>query len=47
MMFFLWLAGGAGVYSKLEGWHYIDAVSYCTRKYESITALTVPKALLL
>jgi potassium channel subfamily K len=27
MMFFLWLAGGAGVYSRLEKWHYIDAVS--------------------
>ena len=26
MMFFLWLAGGAGIYSRLEHWHYIDAV---------------------
>jgi potassium channel subfamily K len=28
MLFFMWLAGGAGAYSRLEGWHYIDAVSY-------------------
>ena len=27
MLFFLWLAGGAGLYARLEGWHYIDAVS--------------------
>lgn len=27
MMFFLWLAGGAGVYARLEHWQYIDAVS--------------------
>jgi potassium channel subfamily K len=27
MLFFMWLAGGAGAYSRLEGWHYIDAVS--------------------
>lgn len=26
MLFFIWLAGGAGVYSRIEGWHYIDAV---------------------
>jgi potassium channel subfamily K, other eukaryote len=27
MMFFIWLAGGAGVYSRLEGWHFVDSVS--------------------
>jgi potassium channel subfamily K len=27
MLYFLWLAGGAGVYSRLEGWKYVDAVS--------------------
>jgi potassium channel subfamily K len=26
MLFFIWLAGGAGVYSRLEGWRFIDAV---------------------
>lgn len=27
MLFFVWLAGGAGVYSRLEGWLFVDAVS--------------------
>jgi len=27
MLFFVWLAGGAGVYGRLEGWHFCDAVS--------------------
>jgi potassium channel subfamily K len=27
MLYFIWLAGGAGVYSTLEGWHFVDAVS--------------------
>jgi potassium channel subfamily K len=27
MLFFIWLAGGAGIYSRLEGWHFVDAVS--------------------
>lgn len=26
MLFFIWLAGGAAVYSRLEGWRFIDAV---------------------
>ena len=26
MLFFLWLAGGGGVYSHLEGWRFVDAV---------------------
>ena len=26
ILFFIWLAGGAGVYARLEGWHFIDAV---------------------
>ena len=27
MLFFLWLAGGAGVFARIEGWLYVDAVS--------------------
>lgn len=27
MMFFMWLAGGAAVFAKVEGWSYVDAVS--------------------
>jgi len=26
MLFFIWLAGGGGVYSRLEGWRFCDAV---------------------
>lgn len=26
MMFFIWLAGGAGVFAKVEGWSYVDSV---------------------
>ena len=26
MMFFMWLAGGAAVFSKAEGWSYVDSV---------------------
>lgn len=26
MMFFMWLAGGAAVFGKVEGWSYVDAV---------------------
>ena len=26
MMYFIWLAGGAGVFSKIEDWHFTDAV---------------------
>ncbi|KAF2667385.1 voltage-gated potassium channel [Microthyrium microscopicum] len=36
MLYFIWLAGGAGVYSKLEGWAYTDAL-YWT----AVTVLTV------
>ena len=28
ILFFIWLAGGAGVYARLEGWHFIDAVRF-------------------
>jgi potassium channel subfamily K, other eukaryote len=28
MMYFLWLAGGAGVFCRLEGWTYPDALYY-------------------
>jgi potassium channel subfamily K len=27
MLYFIWLAGGAGLYATLEGWHFVDAVS--------------------
>ena len=36
MMFFLWLAGGAGVYSQICGWSYVDALYFC-----DVTILTV------
>lgn len=28
MMYFIWLAAGAGVFSKIEGWSYPDALYY-------------------
>ncbi|OAL35386.1 hypothetical protein AYO20_05236 [Fonsecaea nubica] len=36
MMFFVWLGGGGGVYSRIEGWTYPDAVYFC-----DVTILTV------
>lgn len=36
MMFFVWLGGGAGVFSRIEGWTYPDAVYFC-----DVTILTV------
>jgi potassium channel subfamily K, other eukaryote len=37
MMFFLWLAGGAAVFSKVSGtWSYVDALYFC-----DVTILTV------
>lgn len=27
MMFFIWLAGGAGIFARVDGWSYTDAVS--------------------
>jgi potassium channel subfamily K, other eukaryote len=29
MMFFLWLAGGAAVFGKVEGWSYVDSLYFC------------------
>ena len=29
MLFFIWLAGGAAVFAKVEGWSYVDSVSFC------------------
>ena len=26
MIYFIWVAGGAAVYSKIESWHFLDAV---------------------
>ncbi|KAL9108693.1 MAG: hypothetical protein Q9187_008263 [Circinaria calcarea] len=36
MMFFFWLAGGAGVFSTLCGWSYVDSLYFC-----DVTLLTV------
>lgn len=36
MMFFIWLAGGAGVFAKVEGWQFVDALYFC-----DVTILTV------
>jgi potassium channel subfamily K len=36
MMFFVWLGGGAGVFCRIEGWTYPDAVYFC-----DVTILTV------
>ena len=36
MMFFLWLAGGAAVFAKVEHWSYVDALYFC-----DVTVLTV------
>lgn len=36
MMFFIWLAGGGGVFARIEGWTYPDAVYFC-----DVTILTV------
>ncbi|KAL9596099.1 MAG: hypothetical protein Q9179_004744 [Wetmoreana sp. 5 TL-2023] len=37
MMFFIWLAGGAGVFTRIDpGWQYVDALYFC-----DVTILTV------
>ncbi|KAL9004899.1 MAG: hypothetical protein Q9188_002305 [Gyalolechia gomerana] len=36
MVFFIWLAGGAGVFAKVNGWQYVDALYFC-----DVTILTV------
>jgi hypothetical protein len=36
MMFFIWLGGGAGVFTRIEGWTYPDALYFC-----DVTILTV------
>ncbi|MCJ1278339.1 Potassium channel [Puttea exsequens] len=36
MMFFFWLAGGAAVFAKTEGWSYVDSLYFC-----DVTVLTV------
>lgn len=35
-MFFIWLAGGAGVFTAVEGWSYSNALYYC-----DVTILTI------
>jgi potassium channel subfamily K len=36
MMFFFWLAGGAAVFCRVEGWSYVDALYFC-----DVTILTI------
>jgi len=36
MMFFIWLAGGAAVFARAEGWPFVDALYFC-----DVTVLTV------
>ncbi|KAI9894425.1 MAG: Potassium channel [Vezdaea aestivalis] len=36
MMFFIWLGGGAAVFSRVCGWQYVDALYFC-----DVTILTV------
>ncbi|KAF6220639.1 hypothetical protein HO133_003072 [Letharia lupina] len=36
MMFFCWLAGGAAVFAKVEGWSFVDSLYFC-----DVTVLTV------
>lgn len=36
MMFFIWLAGGGGVFAKVEGWAFVDALYFC-----DVTILTI------
>ena len=36
MMFFIWLAGGAGVFAKVSSWQFVDALYFC-----EVTILTV------
>ncbi|KAI1324148.1 hypothetical protein F5Y16DRAFT_424193 [Xylariaceae sp. FL0255] len=36
MMFFIWLAGGAAVFTRLEGWGFADALYYC-----NVSVLTI------
>jgi potassium channel subfamily K len=36
MMFFIWLAGGGGVFARVSGWTFVDALYFC-----DVTILTV------
>ena len=36
MMFFIWLAGGAGIFARVEGWSFVDSLYFC-----DVTILTV------
>lgn len=36
MMFFVWLAGGGGVFARVEGWSFVDSLYFC-----DVTILTV------
>ncbi len=36
MMFFIWLAGGAAVFARTQGWSFVDALYFC-----DVTLLTV------
>lgn len=36
MMFFIWLAGGGGIFARVSGWTFVDALYFC-----DVTILTV------
>lgn len=36
MMFFIWLAGGAAIFAKTQGWSFVDSLYFC-----DVTVLTV------
>jgi potassium channel subfamily K len=36
MLYFIWLSGGAGVYSRIEGWRFVDGLYWC-----DVTILTI------
>jgi hypothetical protein len=45
MMFFFWLAGGAGIMTRIEGWTYANALYWCDvvsgRAFQSIKDLAL------
>ena len=39
MMFFFWLAGGAAVFAKVEGWSYVDSVGLSSPNSNALQGL--------
>ena len=39
MMFFCWLAGGAAVFAKVEGWSFVDSVGLSLSKLDGLARL--------